>query len=243
LTHTVIVSDLHAPYHNAQSWAVCLKAIKVLKPERIVVIGDFADCYSVSSFDKDPSRSSDFEHEIDLAAKELRKLCELADGDVDYCEGNHEFRLVKYLQRKAKELHRSLNIRDRLLQGIRGVRWVPYRQHIRVGKVMYTHDVGHAGVYAGRHTLSACGHNVVFGHTHRGGIVVDGDHTGDRRFSLNVGWMGDSAQVDYMHQIKTKDWTQGFGYVYTDPRSGLVWPAFVPIMAGHCYVAGKWISV
>lgn len=243
MSHTVIVSDLHAPYQDLKAWAVCLAAIKALKPETIVVIGDFADCYSVSSFDRNPTRRQDLKWEIDQVRAELKKLCRLADGRVAYCEGNHERRLERYLCSKAPELYGLISIRDLLLQGIRGVEWVPYREHVKIGKVLYTHDVGHAGVYAGRHTLSACGHNVVFGHTHRGGVVIDGDHTGDRRFSLNVGWLGDVEQVDYMHRIKTKDWTLGFGHIYTDSRTGLVWPSFVPVMGGGCYVAGKWVKI
>jgi predicted phosphodiesterase len=241
MPHTIVVPDCHVPYQDTKAWEVCLAAVKAVKPETIVIIGDFADCYSVSSFDKSPARGQDLRRELDQVRVQLKRLCRLAEGRVVYLEGNHEFRLERYLCQKAPELYGLISIRDLLLDGISGVAWVPYRQHITIGKVMYTHDVGHAGVYAGRHTLAACGHNVVFGHTHRGGLVVDGDHTGDRRFSLNVGWLGDVREANYMHRIKTKDWTLGFGYVYTDSRSGLVWPSFVPVLGGGCYVAGKWV--
>lgn len=241
MSHTIIVSDLHVPYQDPRAWAVCLAAIRTIKPETIVVIGDFADFYSVSSFSKDPRRSLLLEEEAGQANKELKRVSRMAD-QLLYCCGNHEDRLNRYIVDHASALTGLISAQKILLDGIRGVEWVKYRDHRKIGKVLYTHDVGHSGVYAGRHTLSACGHNVVFGHTHRGGLVVEGDSLGDRRFSLNVGWLGDIKAVDYMHRIKTKDWALGFGHIYTNDRTGMIWPSFVPVLGSGCYVAGKWVQ-
>lgn len=243
MSYTFIIPDLHAPYQDPTSWGVTLKAVKKLKPERVIIIGDFADCYSVSSFSKHPLRRSDLRSEIDSAREELYKLIRAADCEIDYLEGNHEFRLERYLCEKAPELYGLVSIKELMLAGTRGVNWVPYRDYLQIGKVLYTHDVGHAGVYAGKHTLTACAHNVVFGHTHRGGIVTDGTHTGERRFSLNVGWLGDPSEINYVHRVKMKDWIHGFGLIDTDPLTGLVWPSFVPILEGKARVGGIEISL
>lgn len=242
MTTTIVVPDLHAPYHDHRVWSVILNSIKHAKPERVVIIGDFADCYAVSSFPKNPMRKQDLRYEIDLARKELHKLIRIADCEVVYCEGNHEFRMERYLCQRAPELYGLVSIKNLMLDGTRDVTWVPYRKHIKLGKVVYMHDCGHAGVYAGRHTLAAVGHNVVFGHTHRGGIVTDGTHDGDRHFSLNVGWAGNIKEADYMYQVKMKDWIHGFGLVQSDNATGLVWPSFVPVMRGKAVVLGKEIT-
>ena len=236
---TIIVPDVHAPYHDKRVWNTILKTIETVKPERVVIIGDFADCYAVSNFPKNPMRKQDLRYEIDLARKELLRLVRAADCELIYCEGNHEFRMERYLCQRAPELYGLVSIKDLMLAGTRDVTWVPYRKEIKIGKVIYMHDCGHAGVYAGRHTLAAVGHNVVFGHTHRGGIVTDGNTDGEKHFCLNVGWAGDPKEADYMYRVKMKDWIHGFGIVEVDNYTGLVWPSFVPVMRGRAIVNGR----
>lgn len=239
---TIAIPDLHAPYHDETAWETTIKIVAKTKPDRLVIGGDFVDCYACSSFDKHPARSQNLKTEIDLARKELFRLVRAANCPIWYLEGNHEFRLERYLCQRAPELYGLISIKNLMLEGTRGIEWVPYRQHLTLGKVIYTHDVGHAGVYAGKHTLTACGHNVVFFHTHRGGLVTDGNHVGEKRFSLNCGWLGDLEAVDYMHRVKTKDWIHGLGLLDECPKTGLVWPQFVPILSGHARVFGAEIK-
>lgn len=240
--HTIIVPDLHAPYHDRQAWDVCLAAIAEIKPHRVVTIGDTWDFYAVSSFDKDPSRAARLVDELGTVRPEMKRFRRtVADAELLVCQGNHEHRLDKYLAKRAGALHglEGLSAREIMLRDLKGAKWVRYRSHEKIGHVLYTHDIGFSGIYAGRHSLVAAGTNIVFGHTHRGGVVIDGDHLGDRRFSLNVGWLGDLTQIDYMYEVKTRDWATGFGYIYTDAETGMVWPSFVPILAGRCRVAGR----
>jgi predicted phosphodiesterase len=239
MSKTLIIPDLHAPFHDIKVWSCILSAIRGIKPETVVIIGDFIDCYSVSKFPKQPTRALSLDDEVTQTRAELKRLQRAGCDELIYCEGNHEFRLERYLCEKAPELYGLVTIKDLLFQGSQ-VKWVPYRQHIRRGKVLYAHDIGYAGVYAGRHTLAAAGTNIVFGHSHRAGTVFEGTHLGERRFSMNVGWAGDISAVDYMHKVRTKDWQHGFGMVTVDDRTGLVWPQFVPIIRGRACFDGKW---
>jgi hypothetical protein len=243
--HTIIVSDLHAPFHDVRGWAVCLAAIEALKPERVVVIGDAADCYAVSNFDKSPQRLTRLVDELEGFGQEMRRLRKAAGEacSVVYCQGNHEHRIDKLLT-KIAALHGITSAKDLVEKYLPSCEWVSYRSVKRVGKVVYTHDMDFAGVYAAQHTLVATGTNVVFGHTHRGGLAIDGDYLGDRRFSLNVGWLGDPKQADYMHDIKKmRLWTLGFGHVYECPDTGMLWPSFVPILRDRCFIAGQMVRI
>jgi hypothetical protein len=242
LYHTVVIPDLHAPYHDPKVWGTILAAIRKIKPRHVVIIGDFADCYAVSSFPKNPQRQQSLKYELSGAQRELKNLIRVADCEIDYLEGNHEVRLERYLCQRAPELYGLISVKSLMLDGTRDVGWTPYRKHLKIGKVIYMHDCGHAGVYAGRHTLAAVGHNVVFGHTHRGGIVTDGTVDGERHFSLNVGWAGNINEADYMYQVKMKDWIHGFGLITTDESTGLVYPTFVPVMRGKAVVLGHEVS-
>lgn len=239
--HTIIIPDVHVPFHDNGAWEVCLAAIERLKPETVVFIGDFLDCYAITFFDKSPDRHLSLKDELDEANPEIRRVRDLAPGRLVFTQGNHEYRFDRYL-RKHPELFGLVSLRESLFRGVNDIEWVPYQEDITIGKVLYTHEVGHCGVNAARATLLSCGHNVVFGHTHRGAVVTDGDLTGDRRFALNVGWLGDLKQIDYMHRAKTKDWTHGFGHIFTDHDTGLVWPSFVPIMNGRACVSGLKIA-
>lgn len=242
--HTVIISDLHAPFHDARAWDVCIAAITELAPDTIVIIGDAADFYAVSKFDKSPERASRLVDELAVFEKEMRRLRRASPNSrVVYCQGNHEFRLDRYITSSAPALHGLVVPRELILRALPGAEWVKYRSAKRIGKVDYAHDLGFSGVYAGKHTLAANGANIVFGHTHRGGVVVEGDVQGDRRFSLNVGWLGDIAQIDYTYEVIARNWTLGFGHIFTDEETGLVWPSFVPVMRDRCYVAGRTVRL
>ena len=101
-----VIPDVHVPYHDKKAWGLTLEVIKDLKPDVVVSIGDFADFYAVSSFDKDPSRRLNLKWEVDCINKELDRLCQVAkNSQVVFLEGNHEDRLRRYLWKKAQELY------------------------------------------------------------------------------------------------------------------------------------------
>lgn len=239
LTKTMVIPDMHFPYHDRAVWSCIKKVIRGEKPSTIVWIGDGFDFFAASSFSKNPLRRQSLRDEVREGQVEFDAVVRLGCDRMIYCEGNHEHRLERYLCERAPELYGMVSARGLVVRDWAGVEWVPYRKHVQVGKVLYSHDLGFAGVYAGRHTLQAAGTNIVFGHTHRGGTVFEGTHRGERRFSLNVGWGGGLDQVDYMHKVKTKDWQHGFGWLRTDDTSRLTWPQFVPIIRGRCEVGGR----
>jgi predicted phosphodiesterase len=242
--HTLIISDTHHPYHDQEAFEVMVAAASMLQPDTLVINGDICDCYSVSFFDKRPDRLHLLKDETDCARRDINRIIKASRAtNVVFCEGNHEFRVSRTIATKAPALFGLVETRELLLRDNPWVKWVPYRKHERIGRVMVTHEIGYCGKYAAQHTLAAAAHNIVFGHTHRGCLTTDGDIEGERHFSLNTGWGGDINQIDYMHQVKTKDWTLGMGHLYTDEKTGLVWPAFVPILNNSCHVGGKWVTV
>jgi|GEM_PF-1052155 len=243
--HTIIICDPHFPYHDSHAWEVALAAIEAVKPERVVCTGDGFDCYACSRFCKDPMRKHRLVDELELGGAELRRLMKAAGPDCSfvYCGGNHEDRIDRLLM-DVPALHGMTSAKDQVQKYLPGCEWVPYRNVKRLGKVVYTHELGFAGKYAAQHTLAEAGTNVIFGHSHRASLVVDGDHTGDRRFCLNGGWLGDIKQVDYTHDIKViRHWATGISHVYECPDTGLLWPSFVPIMRGRCFIAGQAVSI
>ena len=242
----LVVSDLHAPYHDKRAWSLLLKTIRALRPERIVIIGDFADCYAVSAHLKSMARRLSFELEIEAVNGALDELQRAAGLKcvITFCEGNHETRITRYCQTNAPELGGLDGLQFPSMTRLRdrGIAFVPYRRHVWIGKCAFTHDLGRAGANAARQTVVDFGGNIVIGHTHRGGIAYQGETRGRSHFCLNVGWLGDLELIDYVHLAKAKrDWQHGFGWIDQD-AAGNSWAQFIPIVGGAVKVEGERIA-
>jgi len=236
-TKIIVIPDTHAPYHDKAAYDLAIRAIKAVKPSHIIVIGDFADCYSVSSHSKNPSRIANLKDELSTARNELKRLTYLAD-ELVFTEGNHENRIERYLCDKAPELYGTVSAQELLGCDSPAWLWRPYRTLYKLGKVTYTHEVGHWGKYATHASLAAFGGNIVFGHSHRGGLAFDGNMRGDRHFALNVGWLGDSSSIDYAHRSQIRSWMLGLGYLEMDQR-GNAWAGFCPMINRSIIIGGK----
>jgi len=51
-----------------------MKAAKVFKPQIIVILGDFIDCFAISTYSKDPSRALGLTKEVSITLKKLDEL-------------------------------------------------------------------------------------------------------------------------------------------------------------------------
>ncbi len=237
-TTIVVIPDTHVPFHDPAAWELALRAIRAVKPDRIVVAGDFADFYAVSFHSKDPRRRALIKDETEIAKRELRRLRGLA-GALDFTEGNHEYRLERYICDRAPALLGITSSKELLgCDDPQYWGWHAYREILKIGKCHFTHEVGLAGKFAAARSLDAFQGNLVIGHTHRGGVAYDGTMRGDRYFCLNVGWLGDPASIDYAHRTVVRSWQHGLGLVEQDAR-GFSWATFCPIIGRKIRIAGR----
>lgn len=241
----LVVPDMHIPYHDPRVWGAILATVKRCQPSTVVVIGDFADCYAVSSHPKSLDRKADFAAEIEAVNHELDVLQRAAGkARIIFCEGNHEDRITRYLQSRAPELGGLAGMRapGLLRARSRGIEWVPYRRHIKIGNCAFTHDVGRCGVNTARQSLLDFGGNLVVGHSHRGGVAYQGEAKGSSHFCLNVGHGASIAEIDYVHRVRAiRDWQHGYGIVDQD-SAGYSWAQFVPVIGGRCVLDGATIA-
>jgi len=247
LTRFGIIPDVHRPYHNKKAWNLAITALKDFKPDVLIHLGDHCDFYKISRFIKDPSREFNFEAEINDCNLGLDELDEIGASRRIFIGGNHEDRLTRYLQQTAPELFGLVDVPKLLKLDIRGWEYVPYREHIKIGKLYATHDVGVAGKYAIFRAASTFQHPVVVGHTHMYACTIEGDALGKHYPAWSFGWLGDVEKVDYMHKIKVRrNWSLGFGVGFQNPANGVVHLQGIPIVntGGYsCVVAGKEYSV
>lgn len=234
------IPDTHRPYHDTKAVALANRAMKVFQPDKIVILGDYADCYSVSSHSKNPNRIRDLKDELSDVQDGLREINKIAPNALKYyVAGNHEDRLERYLMEKAPELFNSVTIPGVLGLAELGWNYTPYKRSLKIGKLNITHDTGNAGPYAHYRAQEAFQGNVIIGHTHRLGYAVVGNAAGKPHVGAMFGWLGDFDQVDYMHQIKARrDWAHGFGVGYRE-ANGNVHLIPVPIVDGAVVIDGR----
>lgn len=238
-TRLLFIPDMHFPYAHDLTWRTILAVATGWRPDIVVILGDFLDLYTCSEFDKDPSRKASLEHEIETANRELTRLGRIVDGArVIFCEGNHEQRLTRYLQRRAPELYGMIDMPSLLRIKDRGWEWLAYKQHLALGKIHVAHDIGRCGVNAARQGIIDFGGNLIVGHTHQASVVYRGNLRGERHVSITSGWGGDPAQVDYAHAHRANcEWQHGFTVAHED-STGAAWCTFVPVIEGRAIVDG-----
>lgn len=240
LERIAIIPDAHVPYHNKKAWKLMITALKDFKPDRIICLGDLADFYKISHYSKDPTRMESFDTEISMVNKALDDLDSLEAKHKIFIAGNHEDRLERYLKNKAPELFNLIKIKEILELGRRNWKYVPYKEHYKLGKVYYAHDIGTTSRYQVYKCLETYQHSIVTGHTHRFAAVIEGNNIGEFRISAQFGWLGDVTKIDYLHKaIARKNYVLGFGTAHLNPLNGITYFYPVPIINGTCFLNDK----
>lgn len=235
MRRVVLWPDTHVPYHDKKAFRLALKVTKKLNPTHLVILGDFADFYAVSAHDRNPLRRADLMWEVQSVNAALDDIQKLKIPRVIFCEGNHEWRLERYLMRKAPELFGMVRCKDLFHIQERGWKWVKYKSHYKIGKLYVTHDLDKAGKYAAAQTLDKFQGNIAFGHTHRASIHYSGNVRGESHVSATCGHLLDTSDIDYAHQRNLHEWQQGMGYA-TIEENGNVHFQFLPFLKGKCAV-------
>lgn len=239
LERILFIPDVHRPYHDERAWRLMLKAARGFRPHRLVVLGDFGDFYATSSHDKNPNRRRNLEYEVASMNEGLDELDALGAQRRHFLAGNHEDRLERYLMQRAPELFNMVRVPELLRLRARGWTYTPYKQHLRIGRLYATHEVGNAGADAHLRARAAFEGNVVIGHTHRMAVHYSGNAKGTPHVGAMFGWLGDVATIDYAHRVQAlRDWQLGFGIGFMD-RKGIVRLQACPIVGYEVLVDGR----
>lgn len=233
------VPDVHRPFHDPRAWELALRIIETEKPEYVVQMGDLGDFYSVMRHDKKFGRAQRFEDELDNVRAGVRELVTATQHSNlrsrVWLQGNHEESFERYVASHAPQIECAVLPGRELLELPVDDIWVPYRREWSVNSVIFTHDLGHAGVHSVMANLRADSRKTVTAHTHRAGIAWGSDaHVREGNFTLSCGWLGDREAITYLHPSQTRDWRLGIGQVLIDEENLRAWPTFIPF---HSYCA------
>jgi predicted phosphodiesterase len=212
----VVLSDVHCPFQDQSVCRMALSFIREHRPGTIHLLGDIADFYSVSRFTKDPSRKEDLQADLDATSVFLKKVRDAApSAKIIYTEGNHEFRLQRYLASEAKALAmlRSLRIEKLLNFDELGIVFRQQDQPYRVGQLLFTHGQlirKWSGATAKGH-FERFGCCVIHGHSHRLGSFYHRDIN-----STYAAWENGCLCGLNPEYTTAPDWQHGWSVVWTN---------------------------
>lgn len=212
----IVLPDVHIPFHDKTLLGIWLHHVETLKPDGIDIIGDFIDCYSLSKFDKNPSRKDNLQYELDLAHDFLKLMRHVAGRgcEIEYSEGNHEDRDRKILWSKIPGLATLRNLTVPELLGLKklGITWHSIQNPYKIRDLWYTHGdvLRHSAGMSARAMSDKIHGSVIMGHCHRMGWSPHTTWNG-REDAYEVGHLTDYTQLDYVRSVP--NWQQGWAVV------------------------------
>jgi len=238
----VFVSDIHTPYHDVRAVDLVLKVLHQIKPDILVHGGDHWDFWRISRFEKQAAhKRHSLLEELKIGLDVLQQFGHAAP-ESHFIEGNHDDRISRDLAGRAPEYmevleHFKLDLPG-IVAGAGFKTYTPYRKHLTLGKVIYSHDLGRAGEYAVHQSGKDAHHNIVIGHNHIMDYTVGGNSVGKSKVAASFGWLGDINRMDYRSKLTAmRQWSLGFGVGYMLERGVTIWTP-VPIVDYRCVVEG-----
>lgn len=239
--HTVfaITNDYQIPYQDKRIVRLMERFLaEVVVPDYLIYTGDIPDFYQISKFDKNPNRLDALQADVSQTKVMLRRHDQLLPNTKKFwLDGNHEYRLQKFLWTSAQALSslRCLTIPE--LFGLEefGIPYVPYEHGLMVnGLFLIVHgDIAsiHSGYTAKRmyEKHGGCG---ICGHCHRMGSFYKRDRFG------TWGWWENGCLCDLNPDyIKNPNWVQGFSLIHFFGKR--FWVEQIPIIGGAFVYGGK----
>lgn len=171
---TLIMSDIHVPYHDKAALETTLAYGDEYEPDNIILNGDITDFFSISRWDKNPIER-DLARELMLARQFLAHLRErYPKTRIIYKLGNHEERWEHYMWHKAPEICGVAEFETRQLLEFSkwGVEEVKGKQRMKAGKsltIIHGHEMfgSNAPVNFARTLQTNLGVCAIAGHRHQ----------------------------------------------------------------------------
>lgn len=233
----VVINDVQIPFHDKKVlYGLVVPFIEDLKPHGIIMNGDIVDCYSLSTFSKDPLSKAGLDVEIKEAQKLMHRLSKVTQERV-WLGGNHEDRLRRFLWEKAPALGLVPAVSFAGLFGLQhyGFEWGDYGTVVDLGSLSVTHGSmvnKHSGQSARSH-FDKYGVSVMIGHTHRLGIYYRRNRAGIHAAYEN-GCLC-SLEPEY---VQHPDWQNGFSVVHVD-KGGMFNVQQIPIINRQGFFYGN----
>jgi predicted phosphodiesterase len=168
----LIISDIHAPYHDVEALELALNYGVEHQANTVLINGDLADFYHQSRFEKDP-RKRNTKYELDCIRQILKYIRhKFPLATIVFYMGNHDHRWNKWMMLKAPEL---LDIEEFQLYSMlkcaeNNIILLDNNRGTKAGKLNIRHGhefYGSGGVFPARSYFLKAKDNILVSHVHR----------------------------------------------------------------------------
>lgn len=171
----IITPDKHFPLHDKAAINVVCKAIKIVKPDFYVDLGDTGEFESVSHHQWKRRVRPPLEYILPRVYEDIKSVNEgmdIIDEALEkakvkeryFCEGNHEMWL-NYFSEENPYLQ-GLRADEALMLKQRGYEYYPNGKYLKIGNLWFYHGNHYGGMYHAQNHLRRLGCNLMYGHHH-----------------------------------------------------------------------------
>lgn len=182
----LLLYDIHIPFHDEKSLALAIRHGKDQGVDEVFIMGDGVDFHGLSKFEKRKA-FRDPKYEVITAQTFLKNLRRFMPKErITWKEGNHEYRLQRYLMTKAQELEdfEGLEFQNIMCLADFGAHHIENKTIIKAGKlnILHGHELPGGGENVARNKMKRAMANIIFGHSHLSQSMIvrsiDGSHFG-----------------------------------------------------------------
>lgn len=215
----LIIPDCHIPYEDKRAYELMLRVGIDLIPDEIVILGDYADFYGVNSHGKSPGIVETLKDEVQAVIDRLTELNKLfPTAKKIFIEGNHEYRLARYISNSAPELFGMIGVKELLKLDDLGFKFIPYgpNQKYRIlGSSLFArHEPLGGGTHVAHGTVNKAMASVIFGHTHRIQESQAVAMNGQNFRGISSGWLGNCKHPIFSYVKNHHQWALGFSVLH-----------------------------
>lgn len=251
----LVASDFHAQFTDKFAMRVLLDTAARMQPDVIALNGDVLDLYDLSRYGKDPTAGRNVQGEINFVKEAIFEPLRAAapNAQIDLIEGNHEWRLIKYLMEQAPGLAGleclefgtllDLDKYEINLVARKAFRRTAVKSRVRFenftiygdGALLLTHG-SCTGQNPAKSELERWGHNGVSGHIHRPFLHTGGNGLTGTKTWYVTGCMARTS-LSRMYMETPAGWQNGFAFAQTHKSFTQITP--VTFQGNWANVAGK----
>jgi predicted phosphodiesterase len=246
-----VVSDVHIPAHDSRAWKLVLDIAEDIQPAKFVILGDYEEAAALSSHGPvHPDIQFTLEDEFHACNAELDEIQRrLPNTKIIFVQGNHSFRLDRYILNKAPAFWNILTAEKMLRLEDRGIEYVPYNKPYRIpGTNTYLQHSppSYSETAAYTSMKKKPGASFVYGCTHRAMAHHAPDMRGEIHTVVMNGHLSSSTESKSHEAVfsYTKNnecrWVQGFTIV--NVAEPLTWidqhiiKDYKAVVDGHIYI-------
>lgn len=246
-TRTLVINDLHRPFHDPEALKVVLDIIKDCEIDRILLNGDVLDMYNVNRHGPThPLVGSLLDDEISDTRMWLEKLRdEFSRTEIVFLYGNHEYRLERFIITHCRQLFKIFSLEKEL--GLSKLKIPFYHYNHRYVLDRTDLAVQHSPPSYGKNgAMTSLERDIdqssIYGCSHRQQHATKTGKSGKQYHCYFNGWLGSTsltkAHAKVFDYIKGhENWQQCFSIVTTKPGAD-AWVEQININQGQALYHG-----